>query len=102
MFLYYGIIKISNYFEEKRVRYNADKYIFENGGHLNYDNVTVDKYNRIQYGMNYNEVAYIMEGNGVLESKEGKYKVYKWDDGKGHFIIIQFENNKVDWKTRGF
>jgi len=95
IFITIGTIKLCDYVEERNIKINADKYILQNYGSLEKEIITVDTYNRIQTNMTYNEVAYIMNGNGIREKKSGKTKIYKWEDTQGNSITITFVDNQV-------
>ena len=67
-------------------------------------NLTMEKYNKIQNGMSYQEVKDIIgrEGTQTMSSGEGKYKVesYKWEAEDYKFISVVFMGGKVNSKVQ--
>lgn len=65
--------------------------------------VTIDKYNKINMGMNYEQVKAIL-GEGELASQtslaENKNEMYEWINEDGSNMNITFQDGKVDTKTQ--
>lgn len=66
--------------------------------------LTMEKYNKIQNGMSYQDVKDIIGREGVeqMSSGEGKYKVesYKWEGEQYQFISVVLTGGKVQSKVQ--
>lgn len=65
--------------------------------------VTLDKYNKINMGMNYKQVNEIL-GNGELASETNligdNNEMYEWINDDGSNMNVTFQDGKVDTKTQ--
>lgn len=69
-----------------------------NGGHKASKNVTLEKYNKVQVGMKYDQVKQIFECDGSLSSVQQyssgtKFVFVMWRNAGGSFATIQFDGN---------
>lgn len=69
-----------------------------NGGHNASKNVTLEKYNKVQAGMTYDQVKQIFECDGFLSSVQQyssgtKFVFVMWRNASGSFATIQFDGD---------
>lgn len=73
--------------------------------------VTMEKFNKIQSGMSYKQVAQIMEDPGELGASTSmpgvpgvmeplENKIYIWKNADGSNMNVQFQNDKVMGKAQ--
>ena len=109
----YFIIKMGDFIMKKVLLASliVASLVISGCGGVSSNKYTLEKYNKIQTGMTYEQVKDIMgdPGQPSAESKipaiegvssEVVFKIYQWQNSDGSNMQISFTNNHVDMKAQ--
>lgn len=105
----YFIIKMGDFIMKKVLLASliVASLVISGCGGVSSNKYTLEKYNKIQTGMTYEQVKDIMgdPGQPSAESKmpasgEVVFRIYQWQNSDGSNMQISFTNNHVDMKAQ--